>query len=1195
MKRLLALVIVMVLVLTSLTACSLDEIKDKVGGAFDTVKQTVGGWLGIEFPDDEPEEPAVTYDVEAAKDYIYQMMIVQSYETPNDFTVPKQVFIKKVAHDVTWTTDSELVKVVVNEKDVTIDVDEKATEDLVYNLTATINAADGTSATVSFERKVPKYELLTYAQYLEKVTGDSVTIEGIVTLARSKGAGNTRDQFFIQDMNGVNGYYVYSATKDHVAEDGLKVGMKVSVTGIKEVYGQTHEIKDATVTITDSNITTLTPTDITDLFKNNTDPKAADLRDRLGALVTIKGVVIGEQDLAEKSKYLYFEMEGGLKTYVRVYTTDLSVGIMTAEQEAAVFAEHLAKRDYLANVTGVVDVYSDAIYISPVSATPFEYLEKVERTPAEKIDIALSEIELPKSVDKAGEIALPLTGTTYPEVKFAWSSNSDCAAVADGKLTITLPEETTTVTITVKASCEGAEADVEKNYEIKIFAPSAELFVPVAADKVAADKAFKLILNQAILGKTLYFAGDIADVDYRLATTDKADQATDVYLENVTAEGSTDVIGYRLYFFKGETKTYIRTYERTPGEATKGKGSIALVTEAPAEYYTYDETIKTLVVTSPDGVNKYCIGTYSNYDTISCSNASYVNADNVDKSQFPVHLAALELKQIGPVVKAPEADKAFKLILNQATLGKTLYFAGDIADVDYRLATTTKMSQAADVYLEKVFAEDGTTLLGYRLYFFKGETKTYIRTYERTPGEATKGKGSIALVTEAPAEYYTYDETIKTLVVTSPDGVNKYCIGTYSNYDTISCSNASYVNADNVDKSQFPVHLAIIDFIADEEPTPEEPETPDEPEEPAFNGKDVDLTTDSLKVGSSYGNGTSTISGFGFEFIELGNYGNGIQMRTSKAGVSSSLWNTTAFTKGIKTIVLSYNAAKVSTKNISNAIKFTFGNEMGAADYTASLNIETGKLEYVITPDKDTYTFFKLLHTASNSFYFDSIKIYFEMPCLHAYDAACDDTCNLCGATRTVLVNHVYDDDCADTTCNNEGCKVTREAKEHVYDNDCADTTCANCDVTREAKEHVYDNDCADTTCANCAVTREAKEHVYDNCDDTTCANCAVTREAVPHVYDDDCADTTCANCDVTREAKAHVYTGCDDTTCENCAHTREAGNHNFMHECSDKCNECGAANPADKDCTDANSDNKCDYCGGEMDKTGDTPVVDND
>ena len=62
MKKLLTLVLVMVLVLTSLTACSVEEITGKLGGVkdaalgvVDTVKKTVGGWLGIEFPEADYE------------------------------------------------------------------------------------------------------------------------------------------------------------------------------------------------------------------------------------------------------------------------------------------------------------------------------------------------------------------------------------------------------------------------------------------------------------------------------------------------------------------------------------------------------------------------------------------------------------------------------------------------------------------------------------------------------------------------------------------------------------------------------------------------------------------------------------------------------------------------------------------------------------------------------------------------------------------------------------------------------------------------------------------------------------------------------------------------------------------------------------------------------------------------------------
>ena len=205
--------------------------------------------------------------------------------------------------------------------------------------------------------------------------------------------------------------------------------------------------------------------------------------------------------------------------------------------------------------------------------------------------------------------------------------------------------------------------------------------------------------------------------------------------------------------------------------------------------------------------------------------------------------------------------------------------------------------------------------------------------------------------------------------------------------------------------------------------------------------------------------------------------------------------------------------------------------------------------------------------------------------CEHVYDNDCQDTtCNECGEVTREAVDHVYDNDCSDTTCAN--CAVTREAQEHVYDNDCQDTTCANCAVTREAVDHVYDDDCQDTTCANCAVTREAKAHEYEDCDDTTCANCAVTREAVAHNYvDGEC--TACGKAEP--EVHEHVYDNNCDTTCNTCGETREVGDHVSSGACDTACNVCGATLEATADHTVDNvcADTDCNICGATVVPTG--------
>ena len=145
----------------------------------------------------------------------------------------------------------------------------------------------------------------------------------------------------------------------------------------------------------------------------------------------------------------------------------------------------------------------------------------------------------------------------------------------------------------------------------------------------------------------------------------------------------------------------------------------------------------------------------------------------------------------------------------------------------------------------------------------------------------------------------------------------------------------------------------------------------------------------------------------------------------------------------------------------------------------------------------------------------------------HAYDNACDTTCNVCGAIRTVGA-HVYDNDC-DTTCNT--CGAIRTVGAHAYDNDC-DTTCNTCGATRMVGAHVYDNAC-DTTCNNCGATRAI---THDHADtltagDTThyylCSVCGDKKDEVAHVFDKTVASSEYLKAAATATTKAQYYKSC--------------------------------------------------------------------
>lgn len=75
----------------------------------------------------------------------------------------------------------------------------------------------------------------------------------------------------------------------------------------------------------------------------------------------------------------------------------------------------------------------------------------------------------------------------------------------------------------------------------------------------------------------------------------------------------------------------------------------------------------------------------------------------------------------------------------------------------------------------------------------------------------------------------------------------------------------------------------------------------------------------------SYADGTATVDGVAFAYTELGNYGNGIQMRNKSK--TSSFNNTDAFAKGITKIEFNYNASQANFSN-ADALKIEFANSV---------------------------------------------------------------------------------------------------------------------------------------------------------------------------------------------------------------------------------------------------------------------------
>lgn len=146
------------------------------------------------------------------------------------------------------------------------------------------------------------------------------------------------------------------------------------------------------------------------------------------------------------------------------------------------------------------------------------------------------------------------------------------------------------------------------------------------------------------------------------------------------------------------------------------------------------------------------------------------------------------------------------------------------------------------------------------------------------------------------------------------------------------------------------------------------------------NADVIKLNTKTLKIGSAYGDSTSTIKGTSFSSYQCADYGDGIQMRY-KNSLKSAVSNTTATARAIKSIEVTFNSAKhpagtakegLFVVNSGTAVTSTTDTSKGAACDFDGTNY-TVKFDYAET---DAIKFFSLVHTPiSGTAYFSSIVV----------------------------------------------------------------------------------------------------------------------------------------------------------------------------------------------------------------------------
>lgn len=606
-----------------------------------------------------------TDGLQSAKEYLDTIMLAKAESTPADYEVLNRVVIGQTnVYTITWSVNvTEGVAIVVDGDKVTVDVNERAEAEIPYVLTATLKDANGNTVTASYNRRVPIFQELTWAQFTATEDDQPVVIRGTITGIVNT---STKHELYLEDEDG--GYYVYNLPEDEM--DDLAVGLDVRVSGIRDTYYGVNQVIEASVEVMNAEPNPVTPTDITALVNSATNFKDAALLALQSKLVKITNVTVLGQDPSDAT-YFNFSVGdpvGAKKSYVRISSS----ACMLTSAEQTTFKNNVEDNLGMgATVTGVVSIYNNAVYIIPVDVNAFAEFATVDRTPAQQVEFEKTLMDSIGTITEGGSVALPTAGKIYEDVTITWaiSGESYGFSLNGNKLVIpVLPDEDKTITLV--ATIANGDETATREFTVKIAA--APRYVPDTVTAPAANEKttsyadavkYKFVIRQFQTKQTLY----LADFENgKLNVTTDYTKAADVGLEPVEGKSGE----YYLYYYVGEARNYI-TVSVVDNKATLGTSRYA-----GSNTYTYDSTYDTLktVVTIKDKDNNdkqetYWLGTYNkNKDYIGISQASYLTATSYNTTNFPAHFAT--------IVDTSSKTDAEKVAKEKADLSITTKFSG---------------------------------------------------------------------------------------------------------------------------------------------------------------------------------------------------------------------------------------------------------------------------------------------------------------------------------------------------------------------------------------------------------------------------------------------------------------------------------------------------------------------------------------
>ena len=1004
MKKLLLLFVLSLTCLFALTACEGLDLGGLIPG--------LGGGNTTTEPTDVPtegEKEELSAELKSVRSYLIQMYGDGSAKaTAADFYRISTVPVSGVALEVVWTaSDESIVISAETEGDYAgmtkVAVGAIGATQRDYVLTATVTDSEGNVLELEFNCYVPAAEASTIADFIASKDQTSFKkLTGIITA--------------VNKVGGKGAFVLTDATGSIFCYDGLDVALGDEIV----VIGQLQLYNDKFPQLTG-------PALVEVVSQENDFVAASGEVFEVSAEQVKADVALGADTLIEnyEGKYLaitgyaFKNANGYINLKASLTDTDACVNLYAAKEVGLTEALIDTKVVIYGFMRG-----TGATYLT-VQVQSFEIVEE-ELTDEQLVQKALNAVSVTTEFSESAEVELPATSG---DVQLAWELVGEAQpefAIVEGKLVVTVANANASQTLKVTATL--GEATLTKEFNLIVTYEIVYTSIAEALEIGAAKE------HNTYTSEKYYLTGTVKSIyNEQFGNLYLTDGTNEITIYGVYIEGSKygDYTGEK--FAAGDTVVLYGPLGQYNGTAQMKNADLvsweagSSTPEVPTEPETPDTP------ETPESSNVVLT-----VDSLGIASQTYATGTKtVDGAEFEF----VQIGNYGDGIQMRDKNGNTSTLWNTVAFGKgivrielvysatkdvqyananaVIFSFGDAAD---NLTYTTKLSTTAGVKTYTI-TPDAETYTFFKLehdlgYTFYWESITIVLgegavtpdpdqpdtpevpTEPETPVEPEAGNltivEAIELAKTKEHNTYTTNKYIITGTVKSiyndqfgnlylTDGTNEIVVygvyiegSKYGDYAGTKFVAGDTITVEGVLGTYNDVaQMKNADLVSWEagSSTPEVPTEPETPVDPEVNS--VVLTVDSLGIASqNYATSTKTVDGVDLQFIQIGNYGDGIQMR-DKNGNTSTLWNTSAIDRKIARIELVYSATKDVQYANANAVIFSFGDAVDNLTYTTKLSTTAGVKTYTITPDAETYTFFKLEHDLGYTFYWESITIVF--------------------------------------------------------------------------------------------------------------------------------------------------------------------------------------------------------------------------